>query len=204
VRSKVDWFKVSTLLFLGAALIWIAIVLGRSPIGLALGQTTAPRWSIPAPVGGTDLVKEYTEVATYVAKVGVKHQLCWSNPNTSADGSEDTVLQLAYRRYRIEGGPVETSNVLQYAQWVKYVDPATGQVVPRSYCTQSQGLPRAGHWVYEAMMCRVPYVSDSASCSTWVSSIIPSGAAGGGGEVDARPKGWWVYAYLAAPTGVGT
>lgn len=174
----------------------------------AKGQTTPtpPRWVFEPPPAQASLNSDFQEVATLTVKVGAEHTLCWYNPNNRTVGTktvEDTQLQIAYRRYRVEGGKTETSTVKLYAEWVPEKD-STGAVVPRRYCLTSSGLPRAGHWVFEAQMCRVPYVSDAESCSGWMSSIQRYTDSGGGGTLDGTPRGWWIYAFLPAPSGIGT
>jgi hypothetical protein len=165
-----------------------------------------PRWVFQPPPAQANVNRDFQEVATLSVKVGARHVLCWYNPNTKRVGTKDveaTDLQLAYRRYRVEGGPLEVSSVLQFADWKPELDGA-GIPIARKYCTDSSGPPRAGHWVYEAQMCRTPYVSDAESCSAWMSSIQRYSPSGGGGELDGIPRGWWIYAYIPAPSGVGT
>lgn len=164
----------------------------------ALGQT---RLTMPDP--GPTVDNTYTEIATYLAKTGNTPLLCWTNTNNNADGTEFKELQIAFRKYRMEGGAKETSQVLPYSAWTPLLD-GNGTPVPRTYCAITGQVKKAGHWVYEAMMCQIPYVSDSESCSGWMSSIVPSVNGSGGGTVDGRPKGWWIYTFLPAPTGVGT
>jgi hypothetical protein len=188
------------LLLRTAALLGLtAAVVG--PMAL-LAQDPAPQWKFNPPVAGDALNVEYLDVATYVVKTGVTHQLCWGNPNSNTDGTEYTTLQLAYRRYRVEGGPTETSDVIQYADWIPRRDEA-GAVIPRDYCVESSALPKAGHWIFSAQMCRVPYVSDAESCSGWMESVTMYTPEEGGGTVNETPRGWWIYAYLPAPGGVG-
>lgn len=185
--------------------ILVPFALLTSPAG---GQTATepPRWVFEPPPPQADLNRDFQEVATLTVKVGAEHTLCWYNPNNRLVGTktvEDTAMQMAFRRYRVEGGKTETSVVKQYADWTPEKD-ATGAVIPRSYCTKAAGIPRAGHWVFEAQMCRVPYVSDAESCSGWMSSIQRYTDSGGGGTLDGTPRGWWIYVYLPAPSGIGT
>lgn len=188
-------FRALVLLALAALLIGLFLILGKSSIGWLIPSASAQSISFAPPIKGVD--QTYTEVATYVVKVGGKHDLCWGNSNSNADGTERKDLQIAWRRYRVEGGPVETSQVLQYAQW-----PATS--TPRNYCATVDGPKKAGHWAYEVRMCFSPITrGEEQDCSVWVTGITPPTATTGGGTVDGRPKGWWVYAYLPAPTGTG-
>jgi hypothetical protein len=198
---------------IGKALALLALVAAASaPIFLlpadvsGQGSPNPPRWVFQPPPPQAQLNRDFQEVATLSVKVGQKHALCWFNPNTKKVGTKDfeeTALQLAYRRYRVEGGPLEVSDVLQFADWKPELD-AAGVPIARRYCTESSGIPRAGHWVFEAQMCRTPYVSDAESCSAWMSSIQRFSPSGGGGMLDDKPRGWWIYAFIPAPTGVGT
>ena len=187
------------------ALIAAIVVPALLPSDDATGQAAPnpPRWVFQPPPAQANVSRDFQEVATLSVKVGQKHALCWFNPNSTAAGKEAKDLQLAYRRYRVEGGPLEVSSVLQFADWKPELD-AAGVPIARSYCTESQGPPRAGHWVYEAQMCRSPYVSDAESCSAWMSSIQRYSPSGGGGTLDDKPRGWWIYAFIPAPSGVGT
>lgn len=51
MKRKVDWFRVLVILALAAGVIWLSIILGRSPIGIALGaeQTYPLRVELPQP-----------------------------------------------------------------------------------------------------------------------------------------------------------
>jgi hypothetical protein len=113
---------------------------------------------------------------------------------------EETALQIAHRRYRMEGGPLEVSAVRQFADWKPKLD-AAGAVIPKNYCATMKGVVQAGHWVTEAQICRTPYVSDEESCSAWMSSIQRYTPSGGGGSLDDRPRGWWLYATEPVLTG---
>jgi hypothetical protein len=181
-----------------ASMIGAALLLTRCALDSAEAQTVVPVANFPSQLSGTipGIDARYVAVATYVAKVGEGHRVCWTNPNYLPDDGnpktepvEDTAMQLAHRRYRIEGGALETSVVLPFAQWVQ-AKTDDGKLISQSYCTQVAGLRASGHWVYELRMCRDPYVSDEESCSDWVSSLSPYS-----GVVQDRPQGWWVYAF---------
>ena len=177
-------------------------VTGMVLLGIAVVAMAQQAWEFKPPAAGDTLNRTYVDVATYVVKVGEAHPLCWGNNNITDGGLEETALQLAYRRYRVEGGPMEVSNVIQFKDWVPQKD-ESGAIIPTRYCKQSTGPKKAGHWIYEARMCRSPLVSEASDCSPWISSVVPDTPEGGGGVVDGKPKGWWIYAYLPAPTGAG-
>jgi hypothetical protein len=173
-----------------------ALVLASGAVAEA--QTVVPVMRFPSQLSGEapGIDARYVAVATYVAKVAEAHQVCWTNPNYLPDDGdpktkpvEDKAMQLAHRRYRIEGGAVQTSTVLAFKDWTQ-AKMDDGRLIPMSYCTLVAGPPAAGHWVYEIQMCRDPFVSEDESCSEWVSSLSPySGAA------QERPQGWWVYSF---------
>jgi hypothetical protein len=181
-----------------AAMVGAALLLTRCALDSAEAQTVVPVANFPSQVAGIvpGIDSRYVAVATYVAKVNGPHRVCWTNPNYLPDDGnpktkpvEDTAMQLAHRRYRIEGGAVETSVVLPFAQWAQAKTDG-GKLISQSYCTTVAGPPAMGHWVYELRMCRDPWVSDEESCSEWVSSLSPYS-----GVVQDRPQGWWVYAF---------
>lgn len=173
---------------------------------VATGQTTPPeppRWVFEQPPSQDTINRQYVDVGTLVMKVGQDYLTCWSNPVRTATGAEETNLQITHRRYRVEGGPMMTGTALPFPKWLPKKD-ALGAVIPFNYCAKMPPLPRAGHWVTEAQMCLTPYVSDAESCSAWMSGIQQYNPVGGGGTVGAVPQGWWIYAYIPAPSGVGT
>lgn len=166
---------------------------------VAHSQTVPPRWVFEPPPPQSNVNRDYQDVATLSIKVGQTHKLCWFNPNSKRVGTkdvEDTTLQLVHRRYRVEGGPREMGPVMQFADWKPELD-AAGVPIARKYCVEAKGPARTGHWIYEAQMCRAPYVSDEESCSQWMASVARFGVADGGGEVDGKPRGWWIYAVTA-------
>jgi hypothetical protein len=183
-----------TLWVAAAALIVPAHLVSSATANFADGP---PRWGFNPPRADDTLNHDYTEVATYTLELGKPHLFCWSNSNVWDDGSEDIALQFVYRRYRVEGGLPSADTALPYDRWVAVKD-GNGNVIPTQYCATASSPPRAGHWVYEARMCRVPYDTEE-SCSEWASGVVPSGTDNGGGTVDERPKGWWIYAYLGKP-----
>jgi hypothetical protein len=175
-------------------------------------QQDPPRVEFIAPPPGDTISLLYSEVATLVLKVGQSHNLCWGNTNVDGSGNEATNLVLQFRRYRVEGGPMMQSQELIYSNWTPNKD-ASGAVIPRSYCADAGPIPQAGHWVYEVKLC---YLNGMllGVCSNWVTAVKPATPTTGtdpntpegtgAGSVDDRPKGWWIYAYLPAPTGIET
>jgi hypothetical protein len=161
----------------------IASVTSRAP------AAEPPAWGIPPVPTQPNVSDEYVDVATYWIAVGAPHRVCWSNGNSLAGGAEDKNLVLEHRRYRVEGGPTEVRAALPYASWQ--------QGAPRNYCAIVGPLPKAGHWVFEARFCW-----PGAACSDWVTTIVPAGTGTGAGAVGDKPRGWWIYAYLAAPGGI--
>jgi len=117
-----------------------------------------PRWVFEPPPKDAGLDHAFAHVSTIIAQVGVPHPLCWYNPVTKRVSSrdvEETALQLAYKRYRLDGGPIEFSEVLPYSKWIPEKT-STGAIVPRRYCVKASGLPRVGQYVFEAQICRMP------------------------------------------------
>lgn len=53
MKRKVDWFRVLVILALGAAVIWVFIILGKSPVGLVLGADRPVTIGIEQPTDGT-------------------------------------------------------------------------------------------------------------------------------------------------------
>lgn len=146
-------------------------------------EADPPAWSPQPAEQDTRVDKTYASVATYVTTVGAAPQICFGDPN---GGTSDLVFE--YRLYRFEGGP-KAAHAAPRATW-------RAQPVATNHCIDSVPLPRAGHWIYEARLCR------GELCSAWVSAIVPSGQENGAGTVNDQPQGWWIYAYLAAPGGI--
>jgi len=167
------------------------------------GNTTDVRvWMFKPPVDASGVDRTFSSIATLVTTVGTNFPVCWVNPNSKTVGTksvEDTNFQIAHRRYRVEGGPKETSEVLLYDKWRPSLNSA-GTVIPREYCATSTGVSETGHYIYEVQMCKVPYISDAESCSPWIESIRTNSSQFGGGTLDGRPTGWWIYAF--APSNV--
>lgn len=186
MSKRIDWFRVSVILALAAMFIYLMLLLGRSPIGwmipTANAQTTPARVALPSMLEGMDKV-------TWVMPLDQAHPLCWSN------GNAGTNLAIRFYRYRVEGGPKQLYLTLPFDLWV-------AQPVAGNYCTSgTHKVPKAGHWVYEAEICWTPIASDSGNCSVRVSAACPAGTDGCAGAVGSTPRGWWVYAYLPAPSG---
>lgn len=77
MKQKVDWFGMLLLLGLGAAVIWVSIVLGKSPIGLAFGGDASLTWVAPTSnCDGTSL----TDLTGYSLTYGQKHEALPTTP----------------------------------------------------------------------------------------------------------------------------
>lgn len=137
---------------------------------------------------------------TYVMPTTEGHPLCWANSNNQ------TNLTLKVYRYRLEGGyPKALYLNLPYDLWVKNPNDNAANVPPLgNYCTTgTHKVPKAGHWIYEAKICWTPVAADEGNCSDLVSAACPAGTPGCAGMVEDVARGWWVYAYLPAPGGIG-
>lgn len=179
MKRPVDWFRVGVILLTSAIIVWLLILVGKSPIGLALGQE---RVVLPPSLEALDRV-------TYVMPLSTGHPLCWT------DGNAESPRAIRFYRYRVEGGPKEPYLTLDRTLWVAGA--------PTNFCTAgTHKVPKAGHWVYEAEICWLPIAADGGNCSVRVSAACPANSAEGcAGAVGDTPRGWWVYAYLAAPSG---
>jgi hypothetical protein len=187
MKKKVDWFNVGVILALAALFITAAVLLGKSPIGWLIPSAsaqTAPRVTLPTQLEGMDKM-------TFVMPLNEGHPLCWS------DGNTNNPRTIRFYRYRVEGGPKQLYLDLPNTLWV-------AQPVATNYCTSgTHKVPKAGHWIYEAEICWLPVAADRSNCSIPV--VSASCAAGStatcAGAVGSVPRGWWVYAYLPAPSG---
>ena len=183
MKRKPNWFRIGVGVALAILIIWLSIILGKSPIGYALGQTVPARVTLPTMLDGMDKM-------TWVMPLDQGHPLCWADSNTPS-----TPRAIRFYRYRVEGGPKQLYLTLDKSLWV-------AQPISTNYCTAgSHKVPKAGHWVYEAEICFLPIAADGSNCSVRVSAACPAGAAGCAGAVADTPRGWWVYAYLPAPSG---
>lgn len=141
-----------------------------------------PRVALPTQLEGMDKL-------TYVMTTAESHPLCWGN------GNPETNLAIRFYRYRVEGGPKQLYVTIPFDLWV-------AQPVAGNYCSaEGHKVPKAGHWVYEAEICWTPIAADGGNCSVRVSAACPAGTEGCAGAVADTPRGWWVYAYLSAPSG---
>lgn len=149
-----------------------------------------PQWNFNNTIDGAN--GTYGLVATFLVEVGKTHQLCVGNPHVDANGNEITTFDLVVRRYRVEGGLPETADRVPLSS----LTPGTGE---RMYCLQSDPIPRAGHWVYEAAWC----YENGGACSLFSTGLEPGDedfTTPAAGYVDPLgPKGWWIYAYLGKP-----
>jgi hypothetical protein len=186
MKRAVDWFRVALIVALAAAVVCVAISLGRAPLGWLVPSAAAqsfPRVTLPTSLAALDRV-------TYAMPSSDAHPLCWSN------GNPETNLTIRFYRYRVEGGPKQLYLDLPRGLWV--AQPAAG-----NFCTAgSHKVPKAGHWIYEAEICFTPVAADGSNCSARVSASCAAGSSPEcAGAVGGDSRGWWVYAYLPAPAG---
>lgn len=184
MKRNINWVRAAMILLVGTAVIAAGFWLGRSPFGFVLGAAHAQtRITLPPSLQALDRV-------TYVMPLTEGHTLCWG------DGNPDSIARtIRFYRYRVEGGPKQLYLSLDRSVWVPGA--------PTNFCSAgTHKVPKAGHWVYEAEICYLPVAADGSNCSIRVSAACPAGSspecAGGVGDT---PRGWWVYAYLPAPTG---
>lgn len=187
MTQRINWFNVGLIVALAAVVVWVSTVLGKSSIGWIIPSAAAqaaPRVTLPTELEGMDRM-------TYVTPLDKGHPLCWSN------GNPQTNLTIRFYRYRVEGGPKALYLDLPFNLWV-------AQPVATNYCTAgAHKLPKAGHWIYEAEICFTPVAPDRSNCSVPVvsASCAAGSAPACAGAVGSVPRGWWVYAYLPAPSG---
>jgi len=164
---------------LAIAVIWISIILGKSPLGLAFGQVVVPPAEVrfPKPITLQDR-------DTYSMSLDQTHQVCWSNANTL------NATSLQVWRYRVEGGARTLYLDLVRSQWVPSSE-------ANQFCHTGISIPKAGHWIYDAALCA------GSVCSDVVTASCGAGITGCAGAVDGVQRGWWIYAFLPAPGGVG-
>lgn len=177
MTQKPDWFRIAVMTALAIALVWVLIVLGRSPVSFALGQAVPPEEvRLPAKVALQDR-------ETYSMPLSATHQICWNDPNTPPATS------IKIWRYRVEGGPRTLYLELLRSGWVPDVAPNTG------FCHKGIKLPKAGHWIYDAALCW------GTNCSIQVTASCGEAVDGCSGNVASVRRGWWIYGFLPAPTG---
>jgi hypothetical protein len=136
---------------------------------------------------GSGVDRTYEALSTIVTRVGTPHEGGWINPTSKTVSSrtvEVTTVAAAFRRKHVESGIAEDLLILPYAEWRKGTPPL-------QYCTTFPGVTEKGHWIYEVKMCR----TDIEDCSAWVETLERFGRPYGGGLLDGRPTGWWLYAY---------
>lgn len=69
MKRKIDWFRVLVILALGAAVVWVSITLGKSPIGYAFGGEANLTWVAPTRnCNGTSLTNLTEYSLTYGSK----------------------------------------------------------------------------------------------------------------------------------------
>ena len=182
--KRVNWKRACCILALGVALVWLSLWLGRSPIGWMVSNADA---QVVVPPAIITFPKPITlqDRATYTMALDQTHQVCWSDPNNPV------ATDIKIWRYRVEGGGRTLYLHLSRQGWQ-----ANGTIA-NSFCRTGISIPKAGHWIYDAALCWGTNCSDvvTASCAASV-----AGCAGGVGDV---ARGWWIYAFLPAPTGVG-
>jgi hypothetical protein len=166
----------------------------------AIGYCTAAHCQTVPPKVTLPTMLDRMDNATYVMPITQGHPFCWSN------GNNQTNLSIKLYRYRLEGGyPKALYLTLPYNLWVRSPDNPPANVPPLgNYCTSGTHMvPKAGHWIYEAKICWTPTAVDDSNCSDLVSAACPAGTPGCAGAVADVPRGWWVYAFLPAPGGIG-
>jgi hypothetical protein len=182
-KPKFDWPNAIIIAIAGALLVYALIVLGNSPLGAifpSAGAQTVPPSEIRFP---DDTISPH-ERTTYTLPLNRTHKICWGDPNPAG-----TVTSFKVWRYRVEGGARTLYLELPRASWV--ADPAGG------FCRINISLPKAGHWIYDAALCT------GTVCSTVVTASCSAGTVGCAGAVGGSARGWWIYGFLPAPTGVG-
>ena len=179
MKRKVDWFKIGAMIALAVGVIWISIILGKSPFGYAFGQVVVPPAEVrfPKPIALQDR-------DTYSMALSETHQVCWSNANTL------NATSLKVWRYRVEGGARTLYLDLARSMWV-----SGGSA--NQFCHSGISIPKAGHWIYDAALCV------GAECSDVVTASCRASIGGCAGAVDGVQRGWWIYVFLPAPGGVG-
>ena len=106
-KRKPNWFRIAVMIALAALVVWVSIILGKSPIGYAFGQVVVPPAEVrfPAPIALQDR-------DTYSMSLSEKHQVCWSNANTL------NATSIKIWRYRVEGGARTLYLDLARSMWV--------------------------------------------------------------------------------------
>jgi hypothetical protein len=76
-KRKIDWFRVLIIATLAVAVVWVSIVLGKSPIGIALGGEASLTWAAPTRnCDGTSL----TNLTGYSLTYGQKREALPTTP----------------------------------------------------------------------------------------------------------------------------
>lgn len=147
----------------------------------AAGRAAPVRVTLPTPATWQDR-------DTYTMGLGSTHKLCW------ADSNVGTAFRINIYRYRAEDSiPRALVLGLNKAGWT--ADPRGG------YCQTGMKPPRTGHWIYEAEICTLAPVP---ACSETITAACAAGTAPEcAGAIGSTPRGWWMYVFLPAPTGVG-
>lgn len=182
-HKKPDWFRVAAILIATAVFLYIVFALGKSPIGWMIPSASAQ--VVPPAVITFPKPITLQDRDTYTMALGETHQVCWTDPNSPP------ATDVKIWRYRVEGGGRTLYLNLSRQGWVAH------GTIANSFCKTGITIPKAGHWIYDAALCWGDNCSDvvTASCAASV-----TGCAGGVGDV---ARGWWIYAFLPAPTGVG-
>lgn len=185
-KPKIDIPNAIIIAISAALLIYVLVLLGNSPLGFifpsAGAQTNPVKVTLPTQLEGMDRM-------TYVMPLTEGHPFCWS------DSNPNNPKTIRIYRYRVEGGPKALYLDLPRTLW--QVKTPAG-----NFCTSgTHKVPKAGHWIYEAEICWLPVAADGSNCSTRVSAACPAGSGTlCAGAVASAARGWWVYAYLPAPT----
>lgn len=189
-KPKINVFNAIVILIAAALMFAAVILLGSSPLGFIFPSAGAQTLPAPLPRVTLPTQMEGMDRMTYVMPLTDGHPFCWS------DGNAEQPRVIRIYRYRVEGGPKALYLELPRTLW--QVKTPAG-----NFCSSgTHKVPKAGHWVYEAEICWLPVAADGSNCSPRVSAACP--ASSGtlcAGAVASAARGWWVYAYLPAPTG---
>lgn len=122
---------------------------------------------------------ETVDYVTYIRYTGENLTVAWDPPEPTTNTTY-TALQLHHYEHK-QDVPAAIAKVPQ----------------PTNRVTFSMG--RWGHWVVMAKHCRpAANTGDPDECSEWAPSTDPAYA-----KVDGVPRAWWIYTYVAPPTGGG-
>lgn len=175
-----DWYERDPIRAIIAIMVLLAVMLGSILFNAA--DAAPARVTLPTPATWQDR-------DTYTMGLGGTHKLCWNDSNPGIE------FRINIYRYRAEDSvPRALVLGLNKAGWT--ADPAGG------YCQTGLKPPKTGHWIYEAEICTLAAVP---VCSDTITAACAAGTAPEcAGAIGSTPRGWWMYVFLPAPTGVGT